>query len=408
MHRSPFFRRIGPLIGACALAAAGCAGAQTDASAPIRAVADVRPATPQLKADSALRTCPIGVDKPVGQNAWGLSCVVAVRLSAGTSITMRCWVDTYAPSDGPSRRWFAVTVASGPSTGEQGWVWSDLVDPQIPTPRCDAIGHEKDPAPAPSPLPQLVFSVVGSCSSDGGTLFGKSSGFSPGGSYGVAAWYPDGRAYPGLRGTGTVDGDGSVAWTWPCAGDPSGTYGTELVDEATGAQVRASFTIAPGHAAPDVDRGTRGPTAAAPSPDAPKAIPPVATAPRITPPPSNTPPAPTTRVLSVYNRVTNGASAMREDTPAYLSTRPSIFCKRSGCAIPGTDVGTGARLTAVCWTSGDRTTNGQDNSAVDDRNPGLYTSTEWYRIMWTDGRQGYLSEVWLAPADRGDAGLPAC
>lgn len=79
---------------------------------------------------------------------------------------------------------------------------------------------------------------------------------------------------------------------------------------------------------------------------------------------------------------------MREDTPAYLSTVTQDFCKRDNCALPGTDVGSGAVLTAECTVLGNRTTNGQDNSAVDDGNPGLYSSTRWYGIRSGDGRFG--------------------
>ena len=99
---------------------------------------------------------------------------------------------------------------------------------------------------------------------------------------------------------------------------------------------------------------------------------------------------------------------MREDSPGYLSTVTENYCKRNGCALPGTDMGTGARITAICQTTGARTTNGQDNSAVDDANPELYTTTRWYGIRWSDGRFGYLSEAWIAASDRGGLGLRQC
>ena len=120
----------------------------------------------------------------------------------------------------------------------------------------------------------------------------------------------------------------------------------------------------------------------------------------------STPPA--TQTIVADNRVTSGATAMREDTPAYLSTVTRNFCKRDGCALPGTDFGSGATLTAECTVIGNRTTNGQDNSAIDDGNPGLYTSTRWYGIRWGDGRFGYLSEVWVAAPYRGGLGLRSC
>jgi hypothetical protein len=124
--------------------------------------------------------------------------------------------------------------------------------------------------------------------------------------------------------------------------------------------------------------------------------------------PAPPPPPPSSAQVIVDNRVTNGASAMREDTPAYLSTMTRNFCKRDGCALSGTDMGSGSVITAECTTIGNRTTNGQDNSAIDDGNPGLYTSSRWYGIRWGDGRFGFISEVWIAAAYRGGLGLRGC
>jgi hypothetical protein len=115
-----------------------------------------------------------------------------------------------------------------------------------------------------------------------------------------------------------------------------------------------------------------------------------------------------TRQVSVYNKVTNGATEMREDVPAYLSTVTRNYCRRDGCMVAGTDMNTGRVITAYCTVIGDRTTNGQDNSSIDDNNPGLYTSTRWYGIQWSAGVRGYLSEVWVNPNDRGGLGLPPC
>jgi hypothetical protein len=134
---------------------------------------------------------------------------------------------------------------------------------------------------------------------------------------------------------------------------------------------------------------------------------PVPTSPTPVPTPT-TPGPPATRDIVVYNQVTNGASSMREDTPAYLSSVTRNFCKRDGCALAGTDMGTGAQITAICQVGGDRTTNGQDNSSIDDNNPGLFSSTRWYGIRWADGRTGFISEVWIYPHLRGGLGLRAC
>ena len=117
---------------------------------------------------------------------------------------------------------------------------------------------------------------------------------------------------------------------------------------------------------------------------------------------------PVERSLTIYNKVTNGSTEMREDTPAYLSTVTRNYCKRDGCAIGGTDMNTGATITGLCWVWGDRTTNGEDGNSRDDGNPGLYSSTRWYKARHPGGAVGYISEVWIDPSQRGGAGLPAC
>ena len=94
------------------------------------------------------------------------------------------------------------------------------------------------------PSGPLQFSVHGSCTSDGGTLGSSSANFTPGGSANIRAWYPDGREYTDLVHTSAVRGDGSIHWSWPCAGDPPGTYTTEVVDTSTGRSTgRVPFSI---------------------------------------------------------------------------------------------------------------------------------------------------------------------
>ncbi|WP_448626779.1 helix-turn-helix domain-containing protein [Geodermatophilus sp. URMC 64] len=111
----------------------------------------------------------------------------------------------------------------------------------------------------------------------------------------------------------------------------------------------------------------------------------------------------------VHNVVTDGATAMREDTAAYLSTRPEIYCKSRGCAVEGgPQYRTSDRLTVSCQVAGDRTTNGDDSTTADDANPGLYSSTLWYGVPLPDGGLGYLSEVWVDADHRGGLGLPEC
>lgn len=125
------------------------------------------------------------------------------------------------------------------------------------------------------------------------------------------------------------------------------------------------------------------------------------------PPPPPPPPLAAT-ALTVSNKVTNGPSAMREDTPAYLSTVRQNYCRRDGCVIAGTERASGGTYTpAICQAQGVRTTNGHDGDANDDANPGLFSSTRWYGVQIGDA-VGYISEVWIDPSQRGGLGLPNC
>jgi NlpC/P60 family len=138
--------------------------------------------------------------------------------------------------------------------------------------------------------------------------------------------------------------------------------------------------------------------------------PPANPTPPSTTPPSTTPPPPPRRVITVYNKVTNGPTQMREDgVPVRLTTRPWIRCTSRGCNINGTERSTGGTYdAAVCQTTGERTTNGHDSDPSDDGNPNLYTSDRYYGVRLADGTFGFVSWVWIDAAHRGGQGLPAC
>jgi murein DD-endopeptidase MepM/ murein hydrolase activator NlpD len=137
-------------------------------------------------------------------------------------------------------------------------------------------------------------------------------------------------------------------------------------------------------------------------PPAPAPVPPPAPAP--TPSPS----APT-RDITVDNRVTNGAGMREDSTPARLTTQPWTFCGTRGCNINGTERSSGQVYSAaVCQTTGERTTNGNDHDASDDANPERFESSRYYGVRLADGRFGYVSETWIRAADRGGLSLPAC
>lgn len=321
-----------------------------------------------------------------------------------STVIMRCWVDEDPPPGSTSPRWFYVNELDGPHPGYSGYVYSGLVKQQTPTPACtNAIVDQYEMPKYVSP-PPLSFKVVGSCTTAGGTLTAVSSNFTPGAQFEVNAAYPNGSPYPLAKTAGTINSDGSAPWSWPCAGDPAGDYSTELVDLGTGRTVTTHFHIA---SAASGEGESVAP--AAPSPT--QAPPPDQLQPAPIPPPvPDDPPQPTTRTITVYNQVTNGPTQMREDIdhPAYLSAVPRKRCKDNGCALPNTDVSTGAQLTAICQIQGERITNGEDGDSIDDSNPGLRESMLWYGVRWADGRFGYISEIWINESNRGGLGLPGC
>ena len=224
---------------------------------------------------------------PAPRNAGATDCGVADYLQTDDLVTMRCWVDTAAPKQTPppgqrytSPRWFFVNAVNGPNPGYSDYVYSELVEvnTQTVTPACTPAILAKYQDPRYGSPPPLVFNVVGSCTTSGGTLTSDSANFTPGAQYSISASYPDGSPCPLAHSTGTVSATGSVAWQWPCAGDPPGTYTTELVDEGDGQSTGlVHFTIgsaaqASAPTAPGTGQDSSGPTpqpsASAPQPPA--------------------------------------------------------------------------------------------------------------------------------------------
>ena len=122
------------------------------------------------------------------------------------------------------------------------------------------------------------------------------------------------------------------------------------------------------------------------------------------------PDPPVDRTVVVQNRVAIGDGALVEDrTPSYLSSRPVARCANiPGCKIPGTEVGSGFTFVAVCQLTGEVITNADVTSTNIGQNPNAAVSELWLGARAPDGRVGYISEVYLAPAYRGGLGLPAC
>ncbi|HEX6423238.1 MAG TPA: protein kinase [Acidimicrobiales bacterium] len=114
-----------------------------------------------------------------------------------------------------------------------------------------------------------------------------------------------------------------------------------------------------------------------------------------------------TRRALVDTRTTSGPD-IDDQHSAYLSTEPVDSCRAFGCEVPGAAVATGMQVTLTCLTIGERVTNGNDRTPLDDDNDLLYESERWYGVRLADGTTGLLSEVWIHPDDRGGGGLPLC
>jgi hypothetical protein len=111
----------------------------------------------------------------------------------------------------------------------------------------------------------------------------------------------------------------------------------------------------------------------------------------------------------VQNMYATDSSGLYEDhSPSYLSSRPVARCANIGCKIAGTDMASGASITAVCHLQGQLLTNADTSSPGIKTNPNASASALWYEIIWPDERRGYISEVYLAPAYRGGLALPPC
>jgi hypothetical protein len=111
----------------------------------------------------------------------------------------------------------------------------------------------------------------------------------------------------------------------------------------------------------------------------------------------------------VQNKVAIGPSKLIEDSsPSYLSSEAISRCASRGCKLQGTEMSSGAKLVASCWTHGEEMTNADFTSEGISQNKGAASSDLWYRALWVDGRIGYISDVYIVPQDRGTMDLKQC
>ncbi|OLZ51151.1 hypothetical protein BS329_18090 [Amycolatopsis coloradensis] len=121
-----------------------------------------------------------------------------------------------------------------------------------------------------------------------------------------------------------------------------------------------------------------------------------------------TPPA-APAVLTVQNKIALGPRGLVEDsTSAYLSKRTIARCGAYGCKIDGTEFWSGAVLAVRCYARGTLMHNFDLTQSGARQNPDAVESDIWYRTAMPDGRTGWLSEIYVEPANRGGMGLPVC
>ena len=117
-----------------------------------------------------------------------------------------------------------------------------------------------------------------------------------------------------------------------------------------------------------------------------------------------------TAEVVTQNMVVSGNRLIEDRTPLYLSGKPISRCAapRNHCQVPGTTMGSGVRLTAVCFTVGEGMTNMNLRSSSGRRNPERISSDLWYGTVAPGGALAYVSEVYLTRASRGGLGLRSC
>ena len=115
-------------------------------------------------------------------------------------------------------------------------------------------------------------------------------------------------------------------------------------------------------------------------------------------------------VLQVDNRTTSGRSVREDPARLPLTTRPVPSCGSRGCEVEDTPTWESKQRIdrAVCQQQGERITNGDDGSELDDENPLLDDTRLYYGVMLSDGTTGYVAEIWVARKQRGGLGLPPC
>lgn len=119
-------------------------------------------------------------------------------------------------------------------------------------------------------------------------------------------------------------------------------------------------------------------------------------------------PAPGVKTVEIYNKITSGVKMAEDPKPLRLFFTPQL-CTSRGCVLQGVELRTGDKIDVVCQIEGQKTTNGDNTTRADDKNPQLVKDDPiWYGVRTTKGRIVYFSEVWAHPRDRGGLGLTDC
>lgn len=245
----------------------------------------------------------------------------------------------------------ATTIAEQPPAGTSA--------PPVPTPIAAPSGGGFTP-----PSGALSFGVSPqSCREDVCTPSspqrGVMSGFTPNARVSITIYDPSGAACNCVyTRSAATNGAGNFTFIWyHSAGEPFGTYRALIGDLATGRTVSAAFTV--------LQKQTVTPPAPQPQGNG-------------------------TVLIPVQNTVIwSVPPGYHEDSvPAPVISTP--LSPRG--ATPLAQFNSGAQLTAYCWTTGGRQTDGNDSWTGDDT--WQFSSSLWYGVRLADGRSGFISATW--------------
>lgn len=212
------------------------------------------PATVRDQLAAAFRTAltpllqPVGGIGEVGVSARGSGTADPSFTPAGTAtpgtpapVVPVTAAPTTAPAPEPAPIATTTTVAAAPSPTPAPTAPPTTPAPTAPPTTPAPTAPPTTPPPVTSPPTPLSFNVVGTaCATNGGgTLTAVSGQFTAGAPYTATLRSPSNAT---TSSTGTARGDGTIDWTFPCAGKQAGTWTAQVAQDGH-TSVSRSFVV---------------------------------------------------------------------------------------------------------------------------------------------------------------------